>query len=417
MKILWLSHFVPYPPKGGILQRGYHLLKQTAKYHDVHLLAFQQNDLMAPLFNNVEEGLNEAQQHLLGYCKSVSILDIPSDSSTLTKYTTALKSLVTKFPYNLNWLISDEYRDALINLLNQESFDFIHFDTISLAIYKQYCGDINSSLDHHNIESHMLLRRASNESNILKQFYYYQEGQRLKKYEKIFCPTFSFNFTCSEIDTIRLQNLSKKSVCHTIANGVDVDFFKPLANVDKKNRILFVGTLSWYPNIEAVNYIANDIWPVLKKRIPTIEIDIIGANPPKEILELSRNDSNFRVHGFVEDIIPYYHNAKCYVCPIKDGGGTKLKIVDALSIGMAIVADEIACEGIDVTDKDNVLFATSPEEYVNAIEQCFNNDEQRINLQNQSRQLAIDKYSYDNIGKELSNLFIKYSKDQKSCVE
>lgn len=417
MKILWLSHFVPYPPKGGLLQRGYHLLKQTAKYHDVHVLAFQQNDLMTPLFSNVEEGLDKAQQHLLGYCKSVKILDIPSDSSTIKKYTTALKSLVTKFPYNLNWLISDEYRDTLIKLLDQESFDFIHFDTISLAIYKQYCGDIRSSLDHHNIESHMLLRRASNESNILKKFYYYQEGKRLQKYEKIFCPTFNFNFTCSEIDTIRLQDLSHQSVCHTIANGVDVEFFKPLANVDKKNRLLFVGTLSWYPNIEAVNYIANDIWPVLKKRIPTIEIDIIGANPPKEILELAKNDSNFRVHGFVEDIIPYYHSAKCYVCPIKDGGGTKLKIVDALSIGMAIIADEIACEGIDVTDKDTVLFAASPEEYVNAIEQCFDNDEQRIRLQNQSRQLAIDKYSYDNIGKELSNLFIKYSKDQKSCVE
>ncbi len=411
MKILWLSHFVPYPPKGGILQRGHHLLKQTAKHHDVHLLAFQQNDLMAPLFNSIEEGSHEAQQHLLKYCKSVKVFDIPSDSSNKKKYITAIKSLATKYPYNLNWLISDEYRDALISFLNRESFDFIHFDTISLAIYKEYCGDIKCSLDHHNIESHMLLRRASNESNLFKRFYYYQEGKRLEKYEKLFCPSFDFNFTCSEVDTIRLQNLSKKSVCHTIANGVDIDYFKPESNVVKKDSLLFVGTLSWYPNIEAVNYIASDIWPALKKEIPSIEIDIIGANPPKEILELAKNDSNFRVHGFIDDIIPYFHKAKCYVCPIKDGGGTKLKIVDALSIGMAIIADEIACEGIEVTNKENVLFATSVEEYVNAIKQCLDNDEQRIKLQNQSRQLAVNKYSYGSIGKELSNLFIKYSEE------
>lgn len=411
MKILWLSHFVPYPPKGGILQRGYHLLKQTTKYHDVHLLAFQQNDLMAPLFSDLDNGLDEAHNHLQEYCKSVTILDIPSDSSRAKKYKTALKSLVTKYPYNLNWLLSDEYKNALIKLINQESFDFIHFDTISLAIFKKYCGEIKCSLDHHNIESHMLIRRAGNENNLLKRFYYYQEGKRLEKYEKIFCPTFDFNFTCSDIDTARLQKLSSQSKCHTIPNGVDTDYFKPQPDITKSNRLLFVGTLSWYPNIEAVNYIASIIWPLLKQKIPTIEIDIIGANPPKSILELAAKDSNFRVHGFVDNIIPYFHNAKCYVCPIKDGGGTKLKIVDALSIGMAIIADEIACEGISVTNNENVLFASSAEEYVDAIERCLTNDEQRNNLQTQARNLAVNKYSYDSIGKNLSDLFIQYSKD------
>ena len=411
MKILWLSHFVPYPPKGGILQRGYHLLKQTTKYHDVHLLAFQQNDLMTPLFSNIENGLEEAQDHLQEYCKSVTILDIPSDSSKIKKYKTALMSLVTKFPYNLNWLLSEEYKNKIIELINKESFDFVHFDTISLAIFKQYCGDIKCSLDHHNIESHMLIRRAENETNQLKRFYYYQEGKRLAKYEKIFCPSFTFNFTCSDVDTTRLQKLSSQSKCHTIANGVDTEYFKPQSNVEKRNRLLFVGTLSWYPNIEAVNYIASVIWPALKQKIPTIEIDIIGANPPKEILELASSDPNFRVHGFVDNIIPYFHKAKCYVCPIKDGGGTKLKIIDALSIGMAIIADEIACEGIEVTNKENLLFATSADEYVEAISQCVTNDEQRINLQNEARKLAVDKYSYGSIGKDLSDLFTKYLKE------
>jgi len=417
MKILWLSHFVPYPPKGGILQRGYHLLKQTAKYHDVHLLAFQQDDLMKPLCSTIDEGINDAKNHLNEFCDSVTILDIPSDRNKSKKYFTALKSLFTRYPYNLNWLLSDEYANQLIELINRESFDFIHFDTISLSPFKKYCGDIKCSLDHHNIESHMLIRRSGNEPNILKKLYYYQEGKRLEKYEKLFCPDFTFNFTCSDIDTERLLKLSQTSKAHTIPNGVDTEYFKPDTSITKHDRLLFIGTLSWYPNIEAVSYIANNIWPKLKLRNPSIEIDIVGANPPEEILDLADKDPNFRVHGFVDDILPFFHSAKCYVCPIKDGGGTKLKIIDALSIGMAIAADEIACEGIKVSNQENVLFSTTADEYVEAIEKILNNDEFRINLQNNARTLAENHYSYDSIGQQLSNLFLTYSKDEETCVE
>ena len=142
MKILWLSHFVPYPPKGGVLQRGYHLLKQTAKYNEVHLLAFQQDDLMKPLFKSIDEGMVESIEHLSKFCKSVKILPIPNDQSKPKKYYTALKSLFTKYPYNINWLLSNKYKEELLKIIKNNQFDFIHFDTISLVPFKQYCQDI-----------------------------------------------------------------------------------------------------------------------------------------------------------------------------------------------------------------------------------------------------------------------------------
>lgn len=411
MKILWLSHFVPYPPKGGVLQRGYHLLKQTAKEHEVHLLSFQQDDLMAPLFENVEQGLNEAQEHLSTFCESIKILPIPSDKNKYTKYFTALKSLFTHYPYNINWLLSEEFACELKKLISENDFDFIHFDTISLVPFKKHCKNIPCSLDHHNIESHMLIRRASKESNLLKKAYYMQEGKRLEAYEKKHCPEFSFNFTCSDIDTQRLISLSPTSKTYTIANGVDTEYFNPEPTVTKQNSLLFIGTLSWYPNIEAVLFIANVIWPKIKEKLPDIHIDIIGVNPPQELIELSKQDPRFRVHGFVDDIIPFFKQSKCYVCPIKDGGGTKLKIVDALSMGMAIIADPIACEGIDVTDRSNVYFAQTQDEYVDGIIDILSNDNVRQNLEKNARHLATNQYSYDSIGKNLSDLYLKYSQE------
>lgn len=411
MKILWLSHFVPYPPKGGVLQRGYHLLKQTSKEHEVHLLSFQQDDLMAPLFDNLEQGLYESKEHLSALCESVKILPIPSDKNKYTKYFTALKSLLTQYPYNINWLLSEEYAKELQKLISENTFDFIHFDTISLAPFKEHCMGIPCSLDHHNIESHMLIRRAKKESNLFKKAYYMQEGKRLEAYEKKKCPEFNFNFTCSDIDTQRLISLSPTSKVHTIANGVDTEYFNPEPFETKQDSLLFIGTLSWYPNIEAVMFIANVIWPKIKDKLPSIHVDIIGVNPPQELVELSKQDPRFHVHGFVDDIIPFFKKTKCYVCPIKDGGGTKLKIVDALSMGMAIIADPIACEGIDVTDRHDVYFAQTQDEYVDGIIDILSNENTRHTLESNSRQLATDLYSYDSIGLGLSNLFIKYAQE------
>jgi len=408
MKVLWLSHFIPYPPKGGVLQRGYHLLKQTAKYHEVHLLAFNQIDLIGPLFKDVDSGVKEAEQHLNQFCETIEFLPIPCDESPFKKKALAFKSLFTKYPYTLNWLQSVQYEERLKTILKKTDFDFIHFDTISLAPFKHLCGTTPSSLDHHNIESHMLYRRASKESNILKKAYFYQEGKRLERYEKLFCPQFTFNFTCSEIDTQRLLDISPSSKAHTIPNGVDTDYFKPDSSYTKSNRLIFAGTLSWYPNIEAVDFIASEIWPKIKSKFPETYLDIIGANPPGNIIELAKHDPQFNVHGFVDDIRPLLNEAKCYVCPIKDGGGTKLKIVDALSMGMAIVADEIACEGINVSDKKNVLFASSPQEYLTAIENVFTNSDKQQNLEQEARILAEKEYSYDMIGKQLADLFTQY---------
>jgi glycosyltransferase involved in cell wall biosynthesis len=408
MKILWLSHLIPYPPKGGVLQRSYYLLREISRYHDIDLLAFNQKGLMSTFYKTQEEGKKNAHNYLSEYCSSVSFIDIPSDASLSHKRKLALKSLFTKMPYTLNWLLSPDFEKELSRHLANNDYDFVHFDTISLAPYIDLCATTPTSLDHHNIESHMLYRRASKESNLLKKIYFWQEGSRLEQFEKIFCPMFDFNFTCSEIDSKRLEKISPESKVHTISNGVDIDYFDPIPFVKKEDRLLFIGTLNWYPNIEAVQFIAKKIFPSLKKIRPGIHIDIIGAHPPQELVELSNEEPNFHVHGFVDDIRPYFRKAKLYICPIKDGGGTKLKILDALSMGMTIVADPIACEGIDVENKKNVIFAENPEQYVKTICDLLSDPDKRVNLEKNARNLAVTKYSNESVGKSLQDLFVQY---------
>ena len=405
MKIFWLSHLVPYPPKGGVLQRAYHLLHEVAKYHEVDLLAFHQPGLMGPTVPSLDQGARESKEILSGFCGKVNYIPIDSEQQVLGTYRLALKSLVTADPYNINWLKSAQYACALQEMLQSNDYDLIHFDTISLLPYFDEVKHLPTVLDHHNIESHMLLRRADNENNMLKKWYFRQEGQRLEKIEKQICPQFSLNITCSEIDSQRLHEIAPASRVEVVPNGVDVEYFCPDKAIVQKKRLLFIGTLNWYPNIEAVRFIARELWPKLKAVLPGISVDIIGAQPPEDIVNLGNTDNDFNVHGFVDDILPYMNEAAVYVCPIMDGGGTKLKVLDALSMGKALVAHEIACEGINVKNGKNVIFAKSVDEYVVAIKRLIEDDELRRRMGLEARKLIEEEYAYDKVGRKLSGLY------------
>jgi glycosyltransferase involved in cell wall biosynthesis len=265
--------------------------------------------------------------------------------------------------------------------------------------------NIPTVLDHHNIESHMLLRRADNEANVLKKWYFRQEGRRLQSLENIICPQFTLNITCSDIDSDRLKDIAKDIHVDEVPNGVDIGYFKPENTVQLNNSLIFVGTLSWYPNVEAVRFIGHKLWPALKSAIPDITIDVVGANPPDDIKQIGEIDEDFHVHGFVDDVRPYLSRSSVYICPIKDGGGTKLKILDALAMEKAVVAHPIACEGIQVENGLNVIFAETIEDYVHSIKSLLDNNRQRLSIGKAARELIEDKYTYEKVGKKLSDLY------------
>ncbi len=405
MKILWLSHLIPYPPKGGVLQRSYNLVRELSRYHEVDLLAFNQRGLTGPLFESVETGVQEATLALNHICRKVAFFDIASDNSPWGSYFLALKSLFHE-PYNINWLKSKAFANNISDWLKQENYDLIHFDTISLVpFFPLVPSTVVTTLDHHNIESHMLLRRAGNEKKILKRSYFWQEGVRLARYERRFCPQFSLNITCSDIDTERLLELAPQANVRTIPNGVDLEFFKLKGLPTQPNRLIFVGTMNWYPNIEAVFVHRGKALARLKQKHPGLACDIIGANPPASIRSLSDRLPDFHVHGFVDDVRPFIEAATVYVCPIRDGGGTKLKILDALAMAKAMVAHPIACEGINVTHDENVLLAEGESSFIEHIEHLLCAEEKREALGRAARKLMEESYGYCAIGQQLSDAF------------
>jgi polysaccharide biosynthesis protein PslH len=404
VRVLWVSHIIPYPPKSGVHLRSFNLLRAVAASHEVDLLAFIQEQWLRVFYESPEQGLDECEHALESFCQSVRFLPIEKLRRPGGKWRTALESLVLPSGYTTRWLQGKHAREAFMRAA-QTKYDLVHFDTIGLAPFRLLFDCRTATLGHHNIESSMLLRRASNESNVLKKAYFYNEGKRLQYYESKVAPTFNANITCSDLDSARLKQIAPAARTITIPNGVDVEYFSPHAGETSANTLVFVGSLNWYPNVDAVLFLLREIWPVLKSRIPQLRLDIVGSAPPPQLIEMAASLEGVQVHGFVEDVRPYIQRAAVYVCPIRDGGGTKLKLLDAFSMAKCVVAHPIACEGINAVAGVHVEHAGQALEFVEAIQRLLGDATRRNQMGLMARQLAVESYSFSRIGAQLAEVF------------
>ena len=347
--ILWVNHFLPYPPRGGVLIRTNTLLSEVAKDHNVTLICLIQPRLVAPYFDSVDDGIAQIKQ----WCKEQNIkvhaFQMPSEKSPASRYLTAFKALFSLKPYSVKWLTSSKMRQYLSEQLQSDTFDAVHIDTMGLLDnVDEELLSVSAIVNHHNAEHIMMARRASKEKNLLKRLYYGLESKKIEAYDKRKFQFFKNHIACSEPDVKKIKELGKDLSVSLVPNGVTIK-----ANVGRSpviGNFLFVGGLDWYPNTDAIIFLLEDIAPKISEKGYKIQIDIVGKNPNDKILELASEFEFIKLHGYVEDIDAMYANAQAFLCPLRDGGGTKLKVLDAMMHGLPVIGTDIAFEGIDVTN-------------------------------------------------------------------
>lgn len=404
-RLLWVSHLIPYPPKSGVHLRAYNLLKSTAQAFDVDLVAFIQRHWVETFFKDFDAGVEGCRKELQSFCKTVTFVEIESVSRPRGKLRTALESLLPGYCYTVRWLQSKSASRAIGELCRRHPPDIAHFDTIGLAPYRKLLPRIPATLGHHNVESHMLLRRAANERNLLKKGYFLQEGLRLRNFERRTAADFSVHITCSDLDSSRLREVIPSVNAITIPNGVDTTFFQPQGTPEKPGSVIFVGSFNWYPNADAAEFLLREIWPLVAIRMPGVRLDLVGSGPTPSIRLLASKLENVHVHGFVDDVRPVMEAASLYVCPIRDGGGTKLKLLDAFSMEKCVIAHPIACEGIAVTAGQDVILADSAADFADRIQSLLNDADARRRVGRAARQLVTEQYSFQSIGESLQEVF------------
>ena len=400
-RILWLSHFTPYPVKGGAPQRAFNMLTSCALEFQVDFVALLHESHVQIFFEGMESAIKEIEKEFKEFCSSVYLVPYGFKNRQFNKLANAIKSLFTVEPYDVLAIKSEVMKSIILSKIANNKYDLIYVDTIGLSPMLDGIN-IPKALNHHNIESEMLSRRASLTS-FPKSIYMYWQSLKTRNLEAQYVQKYNINFTCSELDSERLLKIKD---CNAVAipNGVDTRYFKRSRQYDYENvrGAIFAGGLDWYPNASAVTFIISEIAPLLRERLSNFKITIYGKgkHPKLEYLSQGRG-SNIKKGGFIDDIRPPMEDARMYLCPISDGGGTKLKVLDAMAMGIPLIAHPVSCEGIDVTEGENVIYAETPSEFVEAILFLNNNPVKCREMSKSGIDLINRKYSYDCIGKNL----------------
>jgi glycosyltransferase involved in cell wall biosynthesis len=294
-------------------------------------------------------------------------------------------------------------RSRIGRIVAEAAPDIVHLDTIALAQFQDACGTVPVALTHHNIESQLMARRAEHETSPAARAYVKLQAQRLLRYERR-SAHFDLNIVVSEADAVSLRRIAPGAKISVVPNGVDTTYFSPHPG-EQMPALIYTGGMNMFANRDAVEWFIESIWPLIKAQLPDVRFLAIGQNPSPQVLRAAADDSSIEAPGFVDDIRPWVSRAAVYVVPLRVGGGTRLKVIDAMAQGKAIVSTSLGAEGIDGEADRHFILADEPEAFASAVVELLRNAAARERLGTAARALAVERYSWHLLGQRLVDAY------------
>lgn len=400
MKILYITAHFPYPPNNGARVRDFNILVQLSQKCQVTLLSFYEHAEQLAMAPELEK-----------YCRDVHLIYRRSDESRFLRYFNAATNLLYPVrPFHAVNYYSIKFKNRLIKVLQDQTFDLVQIGFLHMAQYiKVVPREIPVLLDTHNADHLIMHRYFEAEQNLLKKCYLRYQREKLKRYEKKMCKKFERCLTVSEKDKSELMSVCSKNASFSpIPNGVDIDYYTPTILFTQETYctdLIYHGTMSGYMNVDAIIYFYEKIFPYIRREIPDVKLTIAGSNPDKKLLNLANIDKNVVVTGTVDDMRPYVAGSKVVIVPLRIGGGTRLKIVEAMAQEKPVVSTSVGCEGLEVTRGEDIIVADDPKKFANRTVELLKDEGLRIKIGVNGRKLAETKYDWKIIVDELYSVY------------
>jgi len=290
----------------------------------------------------------------------------------------------------------------LANALEGWPPDLVHIDSLDLYRWLPLLPSVPTACTHHNIESELLRLPADHLRFPGLGAYVLHQADLVEKIERRLSPRFELNVLTSERDEARLRALAPGARTMVVPNGVDVEFFSPAPpHREVSGRVVFLGPTYMFPNRDAVEFFLDSIWPSVRERFPEATFHTVGKNSADEKARFESKPGTTAL-GYVPDIRPIFAEAQCSVVPLRVGGGTRLKLLDAWSMGKAIVSTSIGCEGLETRDGVNILIRDEPKEFAAAVVEVLRNGELRSRLEREGRRTVETHYAWSVVGARLN---------------
>jgi glycosyltransferase involved in cell wall biosynthesis len=370
MRILWVKAGKLLPLNTGGRIRSYNILKHLASHNEVTLLSYyggeRDHDYEA-----------EIDQQLPG---TLSIYTGQPDTSTLRGLIDYLRRLPSPAPYAVSKFTSRAVQEIVERWINEQRFQVAVCDFLSASRNFPSSLATPTVLFQHNVESILWERQNRREKNLVKRIAYQIEAKKMRRYERLALEKFHHILAVSENDRFEMSAMTDSSRISVVPTGVDLSSYKAAGGDPSTTPVVtFLGSMDWEPNIDGVLYFCREIWPSVQASVPEAEFRIVGRNPHPKINALA-NDS-IKLIGSVPSVVEYLSDTTVFVVPLRIGGGTRLKILEAMAMGKATVSTSIGAEGLDVNDGSDILIADTSSSFAESITDLLTNRHLRKSLE------------------------------------
>jgi sugar transferase (PEP-CTERM/EpsH1 system associated) len=392
MRVLWVKMGGLWPLNTGGRQRSFHMLSELARRHQVVLVTTHGPE-------DDPAGLEEALTH--GE-RVVSLPYAVSKPGSVKFIFALLLSVLSRYPVGLvRWRVA-KVRRCVEQLLNDDRFDVVVVDFLVAVANVRPVSGVPLVFFAHNVEHVIWQRLRDIERRWWRRLLLTVEFMKMRSVEARACAETRLTVAVSKADRDRLAAESPAAHVVSVPTGVDTEYFKP-QDIELPARLVFSGSMDWFPNEDAILYFVDEILPSVKTRIPEVSLAIVGRKPSARIRALD-DRPDVHVTGTVDDVRPYIATASLCVVPLRVGGGTRLKIFEALSMGKATLSTTIGAEGLDVIPGTHLELADGPAAFADAIVALLRDPERRRSLGREGRRLVEERFSWPSVTRAFEEL-------------
>lgn len=385
-----LSPYLPYPLNSGGRIRMFKQIEYFGERHELHLFTMDS----VPLSTDASSALSR-------YCKRLSFFQFSKRS---------VEEQFPNTPRIVKKYLDPEIFKYIKTFVNGYKFDLILIEHIYLASYIQFFKGAICVLTEQNIESNILKQIRQSIPEIKKHIYFTQkipwlenfpqdEPELLELYENTNWGKYTLRVVVSENDKFEMDARCNKGEAIVVRNGTEIrDIVK---TTHSRNGILLMASMLYLPNLDGIFYFVDEIWPLIHKKSPNLILYLVGSNSPPEVRNLNNDGINIKVVASPENIEPIAEQCSVSVVPLRLGGGTRLKILHALSMGIPTVSTTIGCQGLHVENNKNILIQDAPKEFAESVLALTSNQDLWDRLRKNGRDLVEKHYSWNKIFEEL----------------
>lgn len=403
LRVAVLDEELPYPLTSGKRIRTYNLLARLASKHRVTLLCHRNPDPR-------EQGPAEDAYRALGIKTVVVDRAVPAKSGP-SFYARLAGNLLSPLPYSVSTHASPELARAARQHAANARVDVWHCEWTPYAqVLRDALGDrlaeARWSVMAHNVESLIWRRYAETADNPLKRLYIREQLRKFERFERWAYSTATAPIAVSHPDASLMRSEFGASRVSVVDNGVDIDYFRPQRDVERDpGRMLFMGSLDWRPNLDAANILLTEVLPRVRLAAPNATAVLVGRKPPEWLRALVAATPGAELHADVPDVRPFLARCGFLIVPLRIGGGSRLKILEALAAGTSVVSTTVGAEGLELTPNRDLLTADSPEDLVSTAVAAIRRPEELAETAESGRTRVLARYSWDLLAKRLDDVW------------